>query len=522
MANFMQSASPPVILLPCAFTDNDVMQIIGYPQTVIPVAVSRNLTIPLRPLIFEESLINGIEFSTDHVTVEQKADHGEMFKLPLAIKTSNGQINLLSSGQVIINQRPKSVIKRTSDKGSSPFQSAFPINASTSVAGTSASTSVSIGVDPIVRPMDSNKVIHPINADVAFRPSNIDTVVRPTNVDAVVRSTNADAVVHPINATVRPTNAIIRPINVNTIVHPMGMGATVVSQQQTHPVVTVTHISVVPNQTVLKTIKPANPLPKAFPCPNCGVTFSNEKTLDGHLTFYCTANKNQCKDPKVTRKLIENQRLCCQFCDYTTSTSVELLEHVKLAHSSTSKSPYNCDLCGYRGHSARGINSHVKHAHPIEGVITKASSKSHDSSDTDAGKSHCSSDEGTPKVCNYDPSDDEPDPKRRRATMPIVATNRNYLRSHSDGQDTTSLIDNSRLKLEPTENDDDHQHRCASASSPSMMNEQFTTSTSSPMSTKYKCKFCSYQSPYKGNVKRHLVLVHKNDNYDNNDETKDG
>jgi len=59
----------------------------------------------------------------------------------------------------------------------------------------------------------------------------------------------------------------------------------------------------------------------------------------------------------------------------------------------------------------------------------------------------------------------------------------------------------------------DHNRRDESISSgeQKISDGQQSTSTSgqSILISKYSCQFCAYKSPYKGNVKRHLALVHK-------------
>lgn len=76
------TGSPSVILLPCAYSRSNVLQIIGKPQTIIPVAVPRSFSssdFAVTPLLLEESWCAGIDLVD--------------FKLPLSHsgRTLNGQ-----------------------------------------------------------------------------------------------------------------------------------------------------------------------------------------------------------------------------------------------------------------------------------------------------------------------------------------------------------------------------------------------------------------------------------------------
>lgn len=160
---------------------------------------------------------------------------------------------------------------------------------------------------------------------------------------------------------------------------------------------------------------------------------------------------------------------------------------------------YLCTLCGYRGFSMRGMKSHLKHAHVDEVSITNNTDEEdllskyvkktklfdeYETPDADDDASH-STDESEIDVDDCRMANLETEKSKDVSPAP---SERNVKRSErkSEGEHSSSVHGQKS-------NGDGH-----SAASTSLI-------------SKYACQFCAYKSPYKGNVKRHLALVHKMD-----------
>lgn len=62
-----------------------------------------------------------------------------------------------------------------------------------------------------------------------------------------------------------------------------------------------------------------------------------------------------------------------------------------------------------------------------------------------------------------------------------------------------------------------HQCRSAHKGSPAKKRRLSAATAAAEEAESFACHFCPYRSPYKGNVKRHLSLVHKIDQRDPSD-----
>lgn len=237
---------------------------------------------------------------------------------------------------------------------------------------------------------------------------------------------------------------------------------------------------------------------KTYGCPKCGVAFSSRKTLEGHQAYYCKAMKSasdaflaepSSSAQKDHDKATVGQALCCQYCDQTTSTVWQLLQHMKTAHSLGAA--YLCTLCGYRGFSMRGMKSHLKHAHSDEVTFNAASddddfmskyvkrTKLFDEYDTTEAD-----EEGSHSTDSHSEIDVDDHAHTAQPKGPPISIDR-----HPKKGDTSSIVHG--------------QKPVATDSQPS------TSASCQTLISKYACQFCPYKSPYKGNVKRHLALVHK-------------
>uniref|UniRef100_A0A914X031 C2H2-type domain-containing protein n=1 Tax=Plectus sambesii TaxID=2011161 RepID=A0A914X031_9BILA len=276
-----QACQPPpnAILLPVAYnlrTDAQVMQVIGLPQVVIPVAIpkpSSGAFAPL-PLMLEFSLIAGVELPQMTIPVNS-TDLNSPFFLPVAIRSNS----IAASSR----QLPQHF--------SSPTQTA---RSSASPLQTATKNSAALGADGS-KPLDLSK----------RRPSSRCSSLAKTSTPEI-----------RLPPTTRP---------------------------------------------------PDDGDNKPFVC-NCGISFSNMNTLNGHKKFYCkiavpleeAAVKQE--TPASVSPVIANNKskppLKCQYCNYIGQNTTQLSQHLRTIHSAIQG--FLCQLCGYKGYSVRGMKSHMR------------------------------------------------------------------------------------------------------------------------------------------------------------------
>ncbi len=94
----------------------------------------------------------------------------------------------------------------------------------------------------------------------------------------------------------------------------------------------------------------------SFPCPDCGATFKNKKTLTGHMKTHNAEKAFKCGqcNSEFTRKASLNrhvraahagQVITCPHCPAVFSYRSTLEDHKKAAHNE-GRREYGCDLCG--------------------------------------------------------------------------------------------------------------------------------------------------------------------------------
>jgi DNA-directed RNA polymerase subunit M/transcription elongation factor TFIIS len=254
--------------------------------------------------------------------------------------------------------------------------------------------------------------------------------------------------------------------------------------------------------------------PKNYACPKCGVAFSSSKTLEGHQAYYCKANKADASSDHPQSASIKDyagtstssttqQTFNCQYCDHSTTTVWQLLQHMKTSHSLGAA--YICTLCGYRGFSMRGMKSHLKHAHAEETMNASATTTMVNTSGMDEDDFVSKFVRRTKLFDEFDASD-EPDVEERSHSSEshhseIVDVDTTDTRKSDDGSPN---LEKSMKKIT------DRKQEIDGASQKSNPDAQSLTSGACPqLISKFACQFCAYKSPYKGNVKRHLALVHK-------------
>lgn len=279
--------APNAILLPVAYnvrTDAQVMQVIGLPQVVIPVAIPKPSTgafAPM-PLMLECSLITGVELPQMTIPVNS-TDLNSPFFLPIAVRPN--------AATAASRQLPQhfSSPTQTVVKPASPMQTT-PKSGGGGGSGLEAP-----------KPLDLSK----------RRPNSRSSSSFPKT-------------------------------------------STPESRQS----------------TTTTTIRSADDSDKPFVC-NCGISFSNISTLNGHKKFYCKVATVQqqleetsvkVESPSSVSPVIAPVKakpaLKCQYCSYVGQNTTQLSQHLRTIHSAIQG--FLCQLCGYKGYSVRGMKSHMR------------------------------------------------------------------------------------------------------------------------------------------------------------------
>ncbi|XP_074599071.1 zinc finger protein ush isoform X2 [Brevipalpus obovatus] len=154
--------------------------------------------------------------------------------------------------------------------------------------------------------------------------------------------------------------------------------------------------------------------------------------------------------------------------------------------SANSNQFFRCTICGYKGHTLRGMRTHVRiHQDKIQGVPEESFIVSIDESSQPPIKAR--------NMIN---------PRRRRRSLEPFGNNSNNSSNNNNNQ-SGSNENNKPLSLAnsihseiSSENDD------TASISENEISKPFGDSV-------HNCQFCYYSSTYKGNVVRHIKLVHK-------------
>ena len=256
-------------------------------------------------------------------------------------------------------------------------------------------------------------------------------------------------------------------------------------------------------------------LPRQFPCVHCAVKFSSLDNLQTHQEFYCTKTKfdgpgsrgnsvhsepaffkcRKCKMAIPEDQMTSHGRICgtggnsnsnrsitttssnnsigwkCPCCDVHSATVSAAQKHLE---THTGIRAFKCLLCGYRGNTLRGMRTHIrthfdKHATDIlEGdymaCITSATTLDEQ--------------RGEEKNAN----------KRGSA---------HHQQSHSSSSSELMMTNDKAVEF---------MEQPRSASPPQ---EDSLDSMAENNNRLHICHLCKYSSSYKGNVIRHMKLVHK-------------
>jgi len=194
---------------------------------------------------------------------------------------------------------------------------------------------------------------------------------------------------------------------------------------------------------------------KAFPCPNCPATFSSQRTLDGHLEFYCSVVlASRAPSTPSSEATARN---------YTTKTG----------SGSTSK--------------GRAANTRSAAGKPVslEGAVVaelKLPSELLNSSS---------------KLCSF----------LLGEKMRQLCANNLELR-HDKLLQQQGIPDQSRVNLAS-----DHDANWETGNK-NVVEDRIGQQSAANC---YECRFCAYSSPYKGNLKRHMTLMHREESLEKDD-----
>lgn len=269
--------------------------------------------------------------------------------------------------------------------------------------------------------------------------------------------------------------------------------------------------------TVSPAPSPPNPQPPVFQfyCVACGIKFTSLDNLQAHQTYYClkrsslTGANSADALPETAAStpadyVVPNNDMIeyhCSKCKATYVSEETLLSHVcselnlinansyatgghNQKHMTSSSSGaltmqcFKCTICGYKGHTLRGMRTHVRiHADKIHGVseetfITLIDEDIPTRSTRGMGSA-----------------------RRRRSVEPVnnVVTASN-----------ASVASSTDTRLSETEDN-------INSTDPDMKLElkNGDKGVNSQNEMTHNCQFCYYSSTYKGNVVRHIKLVHK-------------
>ncbi|RWS17633.1 Zinc finger protein ush-like protein [Dinothrombium tinctorium] len=240
---------------------------------------------------------------------------------------------------------------------------------------------------------------------------------------------------------------------------------------------------------------PQNPPVFQFYCVACGIRFSSYDNLQAHQTYYClkrsAINGSNASGEKANFIISVSgnaNEVSCSKCKAAFCSQDALLAHICSAlasnpHSSNTKSGcssssqtqcFKCTICGYKGHTLRGMRTHVRiHQDRIQGVPEETFIARVDEA---------------AMVCTRLVNSRR---KRRRSVEPYATTSlseNKLVNSHSEMSSESE--DNASVSETESRSEGSKEQKHASDSV-------------------HTCQFCYYSSTYKGNVVRHIKLVHK-------------
>ncbi|CAN8003130.1 unnamed protein product, partial [Ixodes hexagonus] len=235
-----------------------------------------------------------------------------------------------------------------------------------------------------------------------------------------------------------------------------------------------------------------------FYCLACGIKFTSLSNLQAHQTYYCPKRdvlKGQVGVAAVTRPAefacprcrlsypsdeALKQHLCaaalrkCPYCDVFCPTQIAAQRHL-VTH--TGVRAFRCAACGYKGHTLRGMRTHVR-VHLDKGTQLQ-----------EEALILCVGADGS-TVCPWNGASANPMPIAPKSPVDTVQE-----KAKEGGQPSVGSAS------PPT---------ASSAAEESVVSRAVTEDQGPPSSEiLHWCNLCGYSSSYKGNVVRHVKLVHR-------------
>ncbi|XP_054164520.1 zinc finger protein ush-like [Oppia nitens] len=278
---------------------------------------------------------------------------------------------------------------------------------------------------------------------------------------------------------------------------------------------------------------PSNPQPPVFQfyCVACGIKFTSLDNLHAHQTYYClkrtlisagavNSNDTQLSDNSTTDYVIPGNDMLieyhCTKCKATYINEETLATHVcselnlhnnshSLPKHTTSSGTgsnltmqcFKCTICGYKGHTLRGMRTHVRiHQEKLHGVSEESFITCIDEDIPNrSGRSG-----GSRRRRSVDPSNNN---NNNNNNINNINNNSSASLQNQSQASNASVASSTDTRLSETE-----ENNCTD----SEMKVELKNGDKSVLSQNdmtHNCKFCYYSSTYKGNVVRHVKLVHK-------------
>ena len=262
------------------------------------------------------------------------------------------------------------------------------------------------------------------------------------------------------------------------------------------------------------TVSPAPSPPGSQPpvfqyyCAACGIKFTSLDNLQAHQTYYClkrtsltgaNSTENIAEAVAVADALPNNDMVIeyhCSKCKATYVSEETLLAHVcselnlinpnayqmgspqKHSSGALTMQCFKCTICGYKGHTLRGMRTHVRiHQDKIHGVSEETFITCID--------------EDIPTRTNRGMGGS----RRRRSVEPV---------NNCVPPSNVSVASSNDTRLSEAE---DNVNSTDTEMKSELKNGEKPIGPQSDMT--HNCQFCYYSSTYKGNVVRHIKLVHK-------------
>lgn len=263
-----------------------------------------------------------------------------------------------------------------------------------------------------------------------------------------------------------------------------------------------------------------------FFCVACGIKFTSLDNLQAHQTYYClkrsilsmssaNQNSNHLNDrtdyfvpqsellsnefhcAKCKTNFINEESLSTHSCQETAAaTSAQAMQkhHTPTSSSALTMQCFKCTICGYKGHTLRGMRTHVRiHQDKLQGATEESFIK-------------CIDEEIAAKQRNSMGS------RRRRSADPNANSNSNQQQLNHLNHTTNSsdVILSEAEDMNSTDNEMFKIHgKVTVGNGNGNGNGNNGDGKSIPNEFMHNCQFCYYSSSYKGNVVRHIKLVHK-------------